>query len=321
MAHIFDDNSLAIGNTPLIKINRITKGLSATLLVKTEGRNPAGSVKDRVGAAMIRAAERKGILTPGSKDVTVIEPTSGNTGIALAFVCASRGYPLTLTMPETMSTERRKMLAAFGANIFLTDGAKGMAGAVAKAEEFAASDLSRFYIPQQFSNPVNPEIHFRTTGPEIWNDTDGMIDIFVSGVGTGGTITGVSRYIKHDRGKAIRSVAVEPAGSPVLTAIRNGETPKPGPHDIQGIGAGFRPDVLDLDLIDEIATVSNEEALEFARRLHVEEGVTSGISGGAAVAAASRLAALTENEGKLIVALLPDAGERYLSTALFGHLR
>jgi cysteine synthase A len=321
MAHIFDDNSLAIGNTPLIKINRITKGLSATLLVKTEGRNPAGSVKDRVGAAMIRAAERKGILTPGSKDVTVIEPTSGNTGIALAFVCASRGYPLTLTMPETMSTERRKMLAAFGANIFLTDGAKGMAGAVAKAEEFAASDPSRFYIPQQFSNPVNPEIHFRTTGPEIWNDTDGMIDIFVSGVGTGGTITGVSRYIKHDRGKAIRSVAVEPAGSPVLTAIRNGETPKPGPHDIQGIGAGFRPDVLDLDLIDEIATVSNEEALEFARRLHVEEGVTSGISGGAAVAAASRLAALTENEGKLIVALLPDAGERYLSTALFGHLR
>lgn len=321
MAHIFDDNSLAIGNTPLIKINRITKGLSVTLLVKTEGRNPAGSVKDRVGAAMIRAAERKGILTPGSKDVTVIEPTSGNTGIALAFVCASRGYPLTLTMPETMSTERRKMLAAFGANIFLTDGAKGMAGAVAKAEEFAASDPSRFYIPQQFSNPVNPEIHFRTTGPEIWNDTDGMIDIFVSGVGTGGTITGVSRYIKHDRGKAIRSVAVEPAGSPVLTAIRNGETPKPGPHDIQGIGAGFRPDVLDLDLIDEIATVSNEEALEFARRLHVEEGVTSGISGGAAVAAASRLAALTENEGKLIVALLPDAGERYLSTALFGHLR
>ena len=227
MAHIFDDNSLAIGNTPLITINRITKGLSATLLVKTEGRNPAGSVKDRVGAAMIRAAERKGILTPGSKDVTVIEPTSGNTGIALAFVCASRGYPLTLTMPETMSTERRKMLAAFGANIFLTDGAKGMAGAVAKAEEFAASDPSRFYIPQQFSNPVNPEIHFRTTGPEIWNDTDGMIDIFVSGVGTGGTITGVSRYIKHDRGKAIRSVAVEPAGSPVLTAIRNGETPKP----------------------------------------------------------------------------------------------
>ena len=321
MAHIFDDNSLAIGNTPLIKINRITKGLPATLLVKTEGRNPANSVKDRLGAALIWAAERKGILKPGSRDVVVIEPTSGNTGIALAYVCASRGYPLTLTMPDTMSIERRKMLAAFGANIVLTEGAKGMPGAIAKAEEIAASDPTRFYVPQQFKNPVNPEIHFRTTGPEIWNDTDGAIDIFVAGVGTGGTITGVSRYIKQDRKKAIRSVAVEPANSPVLTAIRNGEAPKPGPHKIQGIGAGFKPDVLDLDLIDEIATVSNEEALEFARRLHVEEGITSGISGGAAVAAASRLAALPENEGKVIVALLPDAGERYLSTVLFEHLQ
>lgn len=321
MAHIFDDNSLAIGNTPLIKINRITKGLPATLLVKTEGRNPANSVKDRLGAALIWAAERNGILKPGSRDVVVIEPTSGNTGIALAYVCASRGYPLTLTMPDTMSIERRKMLAAFGANIVLTEGAKGMPGAIAKAEEIAASDPSRFYVPQQFKNPVNPEIHFRTTGPEIWNDTDGKIDIFVSGVGTGGTITGVSRYIKQDRKKAIRSVAVEPASSPVLTAIRNGEAPKPGPHKIQGIGAGFKPDVLDLDLIDEIATVSNEEALEFARRLHVEEGITSGISGGAAVAAASRLAALPENKGKVIVALLPDAGERYLSTVLFEHLQ
>ena len=321
MAHIFDDNSLAIGNTPLIKINRITKGLPATLLVKTEGRNPAGSVKDRLGAALIWAAERKGILKPGSRDVVVIEPTSGNTGIALAYVCASRGYPLTLTMPDTMSIERRKMLAAFGANIVLTEGAKGMPGAIAKAEEIAASDPTRFYVPQQFKNPVNPEIHFRTTGPEIWNDTDGAIDIFVAGVGTGGTITGVSRYIKQDRKKAIRSVAVEPANSPVLTAIRNGEAPKPGPHKIQGIGAGFKPDVLDLDLIDEIATVSNEEALEFARRLHVEEGITSGISGGAAVAAASRLAALPENKGKLIVALLPDSGERYLSTVLFEHLK
>ena len=321
MAHIFDDNSLAIGNTPLIKINRITKGLPATLLVKTEGRNPANSVKDRLGAALIWAAERKGILKPGSRDVVVIEPTSGNTGIALAYVCASRGYPLTLTMPDTMSIERRKMLAAFGANIVLTEGAKGMPGAIAKAEEIAASDPTRFYVPQQFKNPVNPEIHFRTTGPEIWNDTDGAIDIFVAGVGTGGTITGVSRYIKQDRKKAIRSVAVEPASSPVLTAIRNGETPKPGPHKIQGIGAGFKPDVLDLDLIDEIATVSNEEALEFARRLHVEEGITSGISGGAAVAAASRLAALPENKGKLIVALLPDSGERYLSTVLFEHLK
>ena len=321
MAHIFDDNSLAIGNTPLIKINRITKGLPATLLVKTEGRNPANSVKDRLGAALIWAAERKGILKPGSRDVVVIEPTSGNTGIALAYVCASRGYPLTLTMPDTMSIERRKMLAAFGANIVLTEGAKGMPGAIAKAEEIAASDPTRFYVPQQFKNPVNPEIHFRTTGPEIWNDTDGAIDIFVAGVGTGGTITGVSRYIKQDRKKAIRSVAVEPANSPVLTAIRNGEAPKPGPHKIQGIGAGFKPDVLDLDLIDEIATVSNEEALEFARRLHVEEGITSGISGGAAVAAASRLAALPENKGKLIVALLPDSGERYLSTVLFEHLK
>ena len=321
MAHIFDDNSLAIGNTPLIKINRITKGLPATLLVKTEGRNPANSVKDRLGAALIWAAERKGILKPGSRDVVVIEPTSGNTGIALAYVCASRGYPLTLTMPDTMSIERRKMLAAFGANIVLTEGAKGMPGAIAKAEEIAASDPTRFYVPQQFKNPVNPEIHFRTTGPEIWNDTDGAIDIFVAGVGTGGTITGVSRYIKQDRKKAIRSVAVEPANSPVLTAIRNGEAPKPGPHKIQGIGAGFKPDVLDLDLIDEIATVSNEEALEFARRLHVEEGITSGISGGTAVAAASRLAALPENKGKLIVALLPDSGERYLSTVLFEHLK
>ena len=321
MAHIFDDTSLAIGNTQLIKINRITKGLPATLLVKTEGRNPANSVKDRLGAALIWAAERKGILKPGSRDVVVIEPTSGNTGIALAYVCASRGYPLTLTMPDTMSIERRKMLAAFGANIVLTEGAKGMPGAIAKAEEIAASDPARFYVPQQFKNPVNPEIHFRTTGPEIWNDTDGAIDIFVAGVGTGGTITGVSRYIKQDRKKAIRSVAVEPANSPVLTAIRNGEAPKPGPHKIQGIGAGFKPDVLDLDLIDEIATVSNEEALEFARRLHVEEGITSGISGGAAVAAASRLAALPENEGKVIVALLPDAGERYLSTVLFEHLQ
>ena len=210
MAHIFDDNSLAIGNTPLIKINRITKGLPATLLVKTEGRNPANSVKDRLGAALIWAAERKGILKPGSRDVVVIEPTSGNTGIALAYVCASRGYPLTLTMPDTMSIERRKMLAAFGANIVLTEGAKGMPGAIAKAEEIAASDPTRFYVPQQFKNPVNPEIHFRTTGPEIWNDTDGAIDIFVAGVGTGGTITGVSRYIKQDRKKAIRSVAVEP---------------------------------------------------------------------------------------------------------------
>ncbi|HPA47426.1 MAG TPA: cysteine synthase A, partial [bacterium] len=270
-----------------------------------------------IGAAMIWAAEREGRLKPGSRDVTVVEPTSGNTGIALAFVCALRGYPLLLTMPDTMSIERRKMLAAFGAQLVLTDGSKGMSGAVAKADEILASDPSRFFVPQQFKNPANPEIHYKTTGPEIWKDTDGKIDIFVSGVGTGGTITGVTRYIKQKQNKPIRSVAVEPIHSPVLTAIRNGEEPKPGPHKIQGIGAGFKPDVLDLSLVDEIATVSNEESLEYARRLHLVEGITCGISSGAAVAVACRYAALPENKGKLIVTILPDAGERYLSTALF----
>jgi cysteine synthase len=317
MTRIFEDNSRSIGHTPLVRLNRITSGLPATVVVKIEGRNPAYSIKCRLGAAMIWAAERDGILTPGSRDVTVIEPTSGNTGIALAFVCASRGYPLTLTMPDTMSIERRKMLAAFGAELLLTEGAKGMKGAIAKAEELHASDPRRFFVPQQFKNPANPEIHFTTTGPEIWEDTDGRIDIFVSGVGTGGTITGVSRYIKQSRNKAIRSVAVEPALSPVLTAIRAGEEPKPGPHKIQGIGAGFKPDVLDLSLVDEIATVTNEEAFAYARRLHLEEGITCGISSGAAVAVACRQAALPENRGKLIVTVLPDAGERYLSTALF----
>jgi cysteine synthase A len=317
MGRIFEDNSLSIGKTPLVRLNKIPKGLAATVAVKIEGRNPAYSVKCRIGAAMIWAAERERILEPGSRSVTVLEPTSGNTGIALAFVCASRGYPLLLTMPETMSIERRKMLAAFGAQLVLTEGAKGMKGAVAKAEEILASDPSRHFMPQQFKNPANPEIHFKTTGPEIWNDTDGKIDIFVSGVGTGGTITGVSRYIKQTRGKAIRSVAVEPIHSPVLTAIRKGEEPVPGPHKIQGIGAGFKPDILDLSLVDEIATVSNEEALEYARRLHLEEGITCGISSGAAVAVACRLAAAAENKGKLIVTVLPDAGERYLSTALF----
>ena len=317
MARIYEDNSLSIGRTPLVKINRITAGLKATVLAKIEGRNPAYSVKCRIGAAMIWAAERDGKLKPGSRDVTIVEPTSGNTGIALAFVAAARQYPLILTMPETMSLERRRMLKAFGAELVLTEGAKGMNGAIAKAEEILANDPKRFFIPQQFKNPANPEIHFKTTGPEIWDDTDGAVDIFVSGVGTGGTITGVARYIKQEKRKAIWSVAVEPIHSPVLTAIKNGETPKPGPHKIQGIGAGFKPDVLDLGLVDEVATVTNDESVEMARRLHKEEGITSGISGGAAMAAALTLAARSDNKGKTIVVILPDAGERYLSSILF----
>jgi cysteine synthase A len=251
MGRIYDDNSLSIGNTPLVRLNRIAAGLPATILAKIEGRNPAYSVKCRIGASMIWAAEKNGILKPGSKDVTIVEPTSGNTGIALAFVAASRGYPLILTMPETMSLERRRLLKAFGADLILTEGPKGMPGAIAKAEEIAASDTKKFWIPQQFKNPANPEIHFKTTGPEIWNDTDGKADILVSGVGTGGTITGVSQYFERAQNKPLWSVAVEPAESPVLTAIKNGETPKPGPHKIQGIGAGFKPDVLDLNLVDE----------------------------------------------------------------------
>jgi cysteine synthase A len=317
MGRLFDDNAASIGNTPLVRLNRISRGLDCTIAAKIEGRNPAYSVKCRIGAAMIWAAERDRRLTPGSKDVTVIEPTSGNTGIALAFVCAARGYPLLLTMPETMSLERRRMLRAFGADLVLTEGAKGMPGAIAKAEEMAAADAARYFMPQQFKNPANPEIHFRTTGPEIWNDTDGKIDIFVSGVGTGGTITGVGRYLRHERKRPVRLVAVEPAASPVLTAIRAGEAPKPGPHKIQGIGAGFKPDVLDLDLVDEIETVSNEEAVEMARRLHREEGITCGISCGAAAAVALRVARRPESRGKLIVTVLPDAGERYLSSVLF----
>ncbi len=320
MVRIFEDNSRSIGGTPLVRLNAISKGLPATIVAKIEGRNPAYSVKCRVGAAMIWAAERDGVLRPGSQEVTVVEPTSGNTGIALAFVCAARGYPLLLTMPDTMSIERRKILAAFGAKLVLTEGAKGMKGAIAAAEAIVAADPKKHYMPQQFKNPANPDIHCQTTGPEIWNDTDGTIDIFVAGVGTGGTITGVSRFIKHEKKKAIWSVAVEPIHSPVLTAIRRGEEPKPGPHKIQGIGAGFKPDILDLSLVDEIATVSNDEALEFARRLHREEGITCGISCGAAVAVAHRLASLPANKGKLIVTVLPDAGERYLSTALFADL-
>ena len=317
MPGIYEDNSMSIGNTPLVRINRITRGAGATVLAKIEGRNPAYSVKCRVAANMIWDAEKKGILMHGDNVVTLVEATSGNTGIGLAFVCATRGYPLILTMPDTMSIERRRMLAAFGAQIVLTEGAKGMAGAIAKAEEIVKSAPDKYFMPQQFDNPANPDIHFCTTGPEIWNDTKGRIDIFVAGVGTGGTITGVSRYLKKMQRHPVRSVAVEPVESAVLTAIRAGETPKPGPHKIQGIGAGFKPANLDLDLVDDVITVSSEEAIEYARRLHREEGITCGISCGAAMAAADRLARQPENAGKTIVTLFPDAGERYLSTVLF----
>ena len=314
MSQWYEDNSLSIGHTPLVRLNRITDGAPVTVLAKIEGRNPAYSVKCRIGAAMIWDAERRGLLGPGKH---LVEPTSGNTGIALAFVAAARGIPLTLTMPETMSLERRKLLIAYGAKLVLTEGAKGMSGAVAKAEEIAASDPERYVLLQQFKNPANPAIHEQTTGPEIWNDTDGAVDIFVAGVGTGGTITGVTRYLKHTQGKPILSVAVEPAASPVLSQKRAGQPLKPAPHKIQGIGAGFVPDVLDLSLIDEIAPVSNEEAIHFARRLAHEEGILSGISGGAAAVAAVRIAQRPENAGKTLVVLLPDSGERYLSSVLF----
>jgi cysteine synthase A len=310
----FPDNSLSIGKTPLVKLNRITDGAGATVLGKVEGRNPSYSVKCRIGAAMVWDAEKKGLLGPGK---TIVEPTSGNTGIALAFVAAARGYGIILTMPETMSVERRQVLKAFGAKLVLTEGAKGMKGAIAKAEEIVASDPSRYYMPQQFNNPANPLVHETTTGPEIWEETDGAIDVLVSGVGTGGTITGVSRFIKNTKGKKILAVAVEPVHSPVITQQRNGQPLVPGPHKIQGIGAGFIPDVLDMSLIDRVETVSNDESIAFARRLAREEGLLSGISCGAAVAAAVRLAKLPEFAGKTIVAILPDAGERYLTTALF----
>jgi len=316
MTRIYDDNSLSIGRTPLVRLNRIADGAPATVLAKIEGRNPAYSVKCRIGAAMIWDAEQRGLLGPGKE---IVEPTSGNTGIALAFVAAARGIPITLTMPETMSLERRKLLLAYGAKLVLTEGAKGMKGAVAKAEEIAASD-PKYVLLQQFKNPANPAIHEQTTGPEIWEDTGGAIDILVSGVGTGGTITGVSRYIKKTRGKAIVSVAVEPTASPVITQTRNGQEMKPAPHKIQGIGAGFVPEVLDLSLVDAVEQVSNEEAIDFARRLTREEGILSGISAGAAAAVAARLAQRPENSGKTIVAVLPDSGERYLSTALFEGL-
>ena len=313
MPHIYADNSLTIGRTPLVRLNRITDGAGATVLAKIEGRNPAYSVKCRIGAALIWDAEKRGVLGAGKE---LVEPTSGNTGIALAFVAAARGIPITLTMPETMSIERRKLLLAYGAKLVLTEGAKGMKGAIAKAEEIAASD-PKYVLLQQFKNPANPAIHEATTGPEIWDDTEGKIDILVSGVGTGGTITGISRYIKKTRGKAITSVAVEPTASPVLTQTRAGEEVKPGPHKIQGIGAGFVPDVLDLSLVDQIEQVSNEEAVDFARRLAREEGILSGISCGAAAAVAVRLDKRPENAGKTIVVVLPDSGERYLSSVLF----
>ena len=314
MTNWYEDNSRSIGNTPLIKLNRITGDAKATVLVKVEGRNPAYSVKDRIGAALIWDAEKRGLLGSGKE---LIEPTSGNTGIALAFVAAARGIPLTLTMPETMSIERRKLLLAYGAKLVLTEGARGMPGAIAKAEEIAASDPNKYVLLQQFKNPANPAIHEATTGPEIWNATDGKTDIIVAGVGTGGTITGVSRYFKNIRKQALESIAVEPATSPVLTQARSGAPIKPGPHKIQGIGPGFVPEVLDLSLIDGVETVTNEEAVEFARRLTREEGIISGISGGAAAAVAVRLAQRPENAGKTIVAILPDSGERYLSSVLF----
>lgn len=310
----FGDNSLSIGRTPLVRLNRIVGNNHATVLAKIEGRNPAYSVKCRIGAAMIWDAEQRGLLGPGKE---LVEPTSGNTGIALAFVAAAKGIPLTLTMPETMSLERRKLLLAYGANLVLTEGTKGMTGAVAKAEEIAASNPDRYVLLQQFRNAANPRIHEETTGPEIWQDTDGAIDILVSGVGTGGTITGVSRYIKKTQGKPILSVAVEPEASPILSQARAGQPLKSGPHKIQGIGAGFIPEVLDLSLVDGIETVSNEEAILYAQRLAKEEGIISGISCGAAAAVAARLAQQPEHQGKTIVVILPDSGERYLSSILF----
>jgi cysteine synthase A len=314
MGQVFKDNAESIGRTPLVALSHLTKGLKAKVLVKVEGRNPAYSVKCRIGAAMIWDAEKRGVLKPG---VEIIEPTSGNTGIALAFVGAARGYKVTLVMPETMSIERRRVLASFGANLILTPGSEGMKGAIRRAEELAAAEPLKYFMPQQFRNPANPAIHEKTTGPEIWDDTNGAIDVFVAGVGTGGTISGVSRYIKNTKGKKIISVAVEPKESPVITQKLAGQELKPGPHKIQGIGAGFIPETLDLSMVDRVELVDSAEAVAVARRLAKEEGILVGISCGAAVAAALRLAAEDQFAGKTIVAVLPDAGERYLSTVLF----
>lgn len=311
MSQIFEDNSLTIGNTPLVRLNRVSDG---NVLAKIESRNPSFSVKCRIGANMIWQAEKQGLLKPG---VELVEPTSGNTGIALAFVAAARGYKLTLTMPESMSLERRKLLKALGAKLELTEAAKGMTGAINKAEEIVASDPERYLLLQQFNNPANPAIHEETTGPEIWEATDGDIDVFVSGVGTGGTITGTSRYIKQTKGKAITSVAVEPSESPVITQVLAGEAIQPAPHKIQGIGAGFIPENLDLELVDKVETVSSEEAIEMAKRLMEEEGILAGISSGAAVVAANRIANHPDFKGKKIVTILPSSGERYLSSVLF----
>ncbi|MBI5527515.1 MAG: cysteine synthase A [Deltaproteobacteria bacterium] len=317
MGNVFKDNSFSIGRTPLIELSRVKDGARARIFAKIEGRNPAYSVKCRIGASMVWDAEEKGLLRPGKE---IVEPTSGNTGIALAFVAASRGYPITLTMPETMSLERRKILKALGAALVLTPGPQGMKGAVAKAEEIVASDPKRYFMPQQFKNPANPAIHEKTTGPEIWDDTDGNVDVLVSGVGTGGTITGVSRFVKRTKGKKILSVAVEPAESPIISQKLAGQELKPGPHKIQGIGAGFIPDVLDLSMVDRVEKVSSDEAIAMARRLSREEGILSGVSCGAAAAVAVRLAGTPEFEGKQIVVVFPDSGERYLTGPLFEGL-
>ncbi|WP_028774844.1 cysteine synthase A [Shewanella waksmanii] len=311
MSKIYEDNSHTIGHTPLVKLNRVSNG---NVLAKIEACNPSFSVKCRIGANMIWDAEKNGTLTQGKE---LIEPTSGNTGIALAYVAAARGYKLTLTMPNTMSLERRKLLKALGANLVLTEGAKGMKGAIDKAEEIRQSAPEKYVLLQQFDNPANPEIHEKTTGPEIWNDTDGSVDVVVAGVGTGGTITGVSRYIKNAQGKAITSVAVEPVDSPVIAQTLAGQTVQPGPHKIQGIGAGFIPGNLDLEMVDRVEAVSNEDAIEMAQRLMKEEGILVGISSGAAVVAANRIAALPEFADKNIVVILPSAAERYLSSVLF----
>ncbi|HLJ15190.1 MAG TPA: cysteine synthase A [Bryobacteraceae bacterium] len=314
---IFADNSYSIGRTPLVRLSRIGKGLPVTLLGKVEGRNPAYSVKCRIGASMIWDAEERGLLGPGKE---IIEPTSGNTGIALAFVAAARGYPVTLTMPETMSIERRKVLKAFGANLILTGGAEGMAGSIAKAEQLVQEEPGHYVLLQQFKNPANPAIHFRTTGPEIWEDTAGGIDVLVAGIGTGGTITGVSRYIKREKKRKILSIGVEPASSPVITQTMKGRPIRPAPTRIQGIGAGFIPDTLDLSVVDRIELVTDDEAIEMSRRLAQEEGLLCGISCGAALAVAVRLAREPEMKGKTMVVILPDSGERYLSSALFDGL-
>ena len=314
MAHIFADNTLTIGRTPLVRINRITKGAHATVLAKIEGRNPAYSVKCRIGANMVWDAEKRGVLRPG---MTLVEATSGNTGIALAFAAAARGYECALTMPESMSMERRKVLVAFGAKLVLTPAALGMKGAVAKAEEIGATDPAKYLLMRQFDNPANPAIHESTTGPEIWDDTDGNVDVFVSGVGTGGTLTGVSRYLKNTKGKKVVTVAVEPTNSPVISQTRAGQELTPSPHKIQGIGAGFVPANLDLSMVDRVELVSSEDAIDMARRLAREEGILCGVSCGAAMAAAVRLANEPAMAGKTIVVVLPDAGERYLTGALF----